>query len=112
MIRRSFLKSMTGVMFAAMLPVRIALAEPKPLKLVDPEEDERRSRTHYWSGATSDDWFNPANWAGGEIPRCGDDVVITEGSGPCTAGSDVTIGTLTICGGSLSFRGRTGGWIG
>ncbi|TGE16435.1 T9SS type A sorting domain-containing protein [Hymenobacter elongatus] len=66
-----------------------------------------------WTGATSSDWFEPANWTGG-VPTASRDALIPAGvvhnpviGAGAAAVDDLTLqgGTLNITGGTLSVQG-------
>lgn len=68
-----------------------------------------------WLGDASSDWFAAANWSSGEVPPAGNNISVppavpTAANQPNipAAGSDVSIGKLTLNGGNLTIgAGRT-----
>lgn len=71
MNRRGFLGRVSAVAFAALLPVRIACAEPTQLKPVLPPRV-----LHKLCTLIGPDWDNPDHWKDGVMPCNGDDVMI------------------------------------
>lgn len=75
----------------------------------------------YWTGATSTDWFNPANWSTASVPTATDNVIIPSAptNQPSIAAAGAVCNRITIeSGASLSMSGATaftlsvaGDWI-
>jgi hypothetical protein len=63
--------------------------------------------TEIWTGAQSNDWYNPDNWNTDTVPGSTTDVIINFGSP--TAGTGFSVATLTINGGTLHLGTNSGG---
>ncbi|HEY1922344.1 MAG TPA: S8 family serine peptidase, partial [Tepidisphaeraceae bacterium] len=63
--------------------------------------------TEIWTGAQSNDWYNPANWNTDTVPGSTTNVIINFGSP--TAGVGFSVGSLTINGGTLHLGMNSGG---
>jgi hypothetical protein len=68
----------------------------------EPLESRRLLSAAGWTGAAGDNqWFNPANWQGDQIPAQREDVVFPSETGNITyvnIGSNVTVGNLDLVG--------------
>jgi Dockerin type I domain len=62
--------------------------------------------TEIWTGAVSNDWYNPGNWNTDTVPGSTTNVIINFGSP--TAGTGFGIGSLTINGGILHLGTNSG----
>jgi hypothetical protein len=58
-----------------------------------------------WTGSTSTDWFNAANWTPAGVPAAGDNVFIS--SGTVVANAAVSLAGLSLSGGNLTLAGTT-----